>query len=75
MGRPEDGVFNLKSPTYANGSASFIMLDCFHSARQYQNVAKTIQKNQEIFFSGFLHDTEDNNSVVLKGSQFSYLSN
>lgn len=74
MGRPEDGLFNLKCPTYASGNASFIMLNCFHSSKQYQNVAKTIQKQQEIFVCGILQDVEGDNCVVLKGSQFSYLS-
>lgn len=74
LGRPEDGLFNLKSPTYVSGCASFILIDCFHSAKQYQNVARTIQKNQEIYLSGYLHDTEGDDKLILKGSQFSYLS-
>lgn len=74
LGRPEDGIFQIKCPTYANGTGSFILLKCYHSAKQIQNVAKTIQKNEGIFLSWFLHDTEGENAMVLKGSQFSYLS-
>lgn len=73
VGRPEDGLFNLKSSSYANGATAELAVDCHHSAKQYQNVAKTIQKNQEIYFQGFLHDTDGAVSVVLKRCQFSYL--
>lgn len=73
IGRPKAGLFNLKSMAYANGTATEVGMECFHSAKQYHNVAKTIQKNQEIYFKGFLHDIQDDCSVVLNRCQFSYL--
>ena len=65
LGRPEDGLFNLKCTSYANGSAAEVLIDCYHSTKQYQNVAKIIQKNQEVFCNAFLHYTDSNTSVVL----------